>query len=43
MQESRVTRGLNYTRNVYEKKPKKSHDWLLMLIVLVLIIIGTLV
>lgn len=37
MQESRVTRNMTYWR---EEKPKKNHDWLLMLIVLVLIIIG---
>ena len=41
MQESRVTRGLNY-KHIYNEKPK-NHNWLLMLIVLVLIIIGALV
>lgn len=42
MQESRVTRGLNY-KHIYNTKPKKNYDWLLMLIMLVLIIIGALV
>ena len=39
MQQERPTRNMTYWR---EKKPK-NHDWLLMLIVLVLIIIGALV
>lgn len=39
MQESRVTRNMTYWR---EEKPK-NYDWLLMLIVLVLIIVGALV
>ena len=41
MQESRVTRGLNY-KHIYNIKPQKNHNWLLMLIVLVLIITGAL-
>lgn len=40
MQQERPTRNMTYWR---EEKPKKSYDWLLMLIVLVLIIVGALV